>query len=630
MLVLSAACLTYSPLSTEPNPPTWPESVVVFGPGDTGIESTIAAAYAVNGGHEPTNHGQFSSARYAFLFKPGTYDIDVPVGYYTHVAGLGASPSDVTFTSPKGVYSEEQDYSIGGALSTFWRMAENFKTAATYDWQVGKGMMWAVSQAAPLRRVEVVNDLSLFEYQPPITDAGEASGGFMANMKVGAAIKTGHRFGRKGSANGSAVVPGSQQQWFARDSTVSGFDGGVWNMVFSGVSGAPPSHCGVEVEAPPTIVEAAAAEAKLGDEGSSPVTNVASTPTIAEKPYITIDSSGAKYSLMLPPLKSASAGADFDGAPAAAAATAVGFEHVFVAAPTDSAATINAKLGAGLHVVFTPGVYRIDEPLRVETAGQVLLGIGIATLVSSAQNVLVQVGDVDGVRIAGLLLQAGPMATTGDMAPALLVWGTGGYAGSASAPGLLHDLFARVGGPDGTLSDPVGVGTMVHVQSGHVIGDNLWLWRADHAAEGPVSYESNPCEHGLVVDGDDVTMYALAVEHTTKDLTQWNGERGRTYFYQSELPYDATQASFGDPGYCGYRVAPGVQAHAGYGVGVYAYFRDHNVTVASGIVCPAALESSFVAPLSVFLNGNGGIEHVINDKGEASTQASESQVHYVC
>lgn len=56
----------------------------------------------------PTNHS-------------GKYTVDVPVGYYTQVLGLGAAPNDVTFATGKGVYCEEQDYSIGGALSTFWR-----------------------------------------------------------------------------------------------------------------------------------------------------------------------------------------------------------------------------------------------------------------------------------------------------------------------------------------------------------------------------------------------------------------------------------------------------------------------------------------------------------------------------
>merc|ERR1711865_164613 len=101
------------------------------------------------------------------------------------------------------------------------------------------------------------------------------------------------------------------------------------------------------------------------------------------------------------------------------------------------------------------------------------------------------------------------------------------------------------------------------------------------------------------------------------------------YFYQSELPYVATQAQFGDPGYAGYRVAPNVKSHSGYGIGVYCFFKEHTVTVKSGIVCPTALEKSFVHPMSVFLNGKGGIEHVINDKGAAST-GPDSSWHYYC
>ena len=225
---------------------------MVFGPHTSiNITAACASAYSTNGGHKPANHGQFSPRRFAFLFEPGTYDVECPVGYYTQVLGLGTTPSDVTFTSARGVYAEEQDYSLGGALQTFWRGAENFKSEASFDWRVGKGMLWAVSQAAPLRRIEVANDLMLYEYQPPIPFAGQASGGFMANVKVGAAIR-GQRTARAlagaqepGQTVVGGAVPGSQQQWFARDSTVASWDGGVWNMVFCGVEGAPPSHCGI-------------------------------------------------------------------------------------------------------------------------------------------------------------------------------------------------------------------------------------------------------------------------------------------------------------------------------------------------------------------------------------------------
>ena len=114
---------------------------------------------------------------------------------------------------------------------------------------------------------------------------------------------------------------------------------------------------------------------------------------------------------------------------------------------------------------------------------QVLLGLGLATLVSSTGNPVITVGDVDGVRVAGFLLQAGPTGAGGKVAPALLQWGSSGsYAGVATNPGVISDVFARVGGPDGDAQNPVAVSTMVQIQSGYVIFDNTWLWRADHGA----------------------------------------------------------------------------------------------------------------------------------------------------
>eukprot|EP01079_Euglenida_sp_SAG-EU17-18_P006715 gene6715-162_t len=643
----------------EPNPPTWPSSVRVFSPSDSDISSVVQAAFAKNGGANPPNNGQFSSDRFAFLFKPGVYNVDVPVGYYTQgnywhpiaqhpiiprkatgqqlaphlalttlphqthlynppslaVLGLGDQPSNVTFTSEMGVFSEEGDHSIGGALSTFWRSAENFKTSASHKWYVGTGMMWAVSQAAPLRRVEVDNDLLLFQYEPPIPQvhllhnpttngnillqfgvflffaepAGEASGGYMANMNVG--------------VNGGHVKPGSQQQFFARDSTIVAWEGGVWNMVFSGVKGAPASHC--------------------SDVPNNPYTTVPQTPAVAEKPYITVDNSG-KFYLQVPPLKQSSSGFNFD----TTGTTSVGFENVYVTSLSDTASIINAKLSAGLHIVFSAGIYQIDSPLLVSHKGQVLLGLGLATLVSSAQNTIISVGDVDGIRIAGLLLQAGPPKGS-TVAPSLLTWGTGtGYAGSPLAPGIIADVFGRVGGPDGTAINPVAADKMFHIINGNVMIDNTWLWRADHAQGGPVTYESNQVKNGLVVQGDNVTAYGLAVEHTLNDLVVWEGNGGQTYFFQSELPYQVTQQEFGDPGYAGYRVTPNVTSHNAWGVGVYCFFNKEAVTVQSAIVVPPALVKNFVNPLTVFLNGNGQINHIINDVGAMANKSGNA--YYVC
>lgn len=159
---------------------------------------------------------------------------------------------------------------------------------------------------------------------------------------------------------------------------------------------------------------------------------------------------------------------------------------------------------------------------------------------------------------------------------------------------------------------------MITVATGNVIGDNLWLWRADHTDAGHTTPADNPCSHGALIEGNDVIMYGLAVEHTLQDLTIWSGNRGQAYFYQSELPYGVTQQQWGDKGYVGYRVADTVTEHQAFGVGVYHYFRDYPVVAHTGIQAPASLASSFHSPLVVFLNGYGTVEHVINDYGTST------------
>lgn len=560
--------------SSQQNPPTWPSSVQIFSPEDdnTTIKASVDAAYKLNGGQ--TDNGQFSDSRFAFLFKPGSYDVEVPVGYYTQVVGLGQSPTDVVFTSPKGVHCEEQNYDVKkGALNTFWRSAENFHTDADYNWFGNyTGMLWASAQATPLRRISAKNDLILYQYRQGETFADYASGGFLANSEI------------KG-----ATVSGSQQQFLLRNTDINWEEGGVWNMVFVGTEGAPESHCG-----------------RNDDEGTKPVTTADTTPTVVEKPFISIDKEG-KYSMNIPQVKTDSQGTDFSSG------DQVGFEHVYVAdASVDTSSSINAKLAGGFHVVLSPGIYSLTSSLKLDQENQVLLGLGLATLVAAGGEPAIQVGNVDGVRVAGVLLEAGTQSTN-----ALLVWGDGTYSGSSSNPGLMSDVFMRVGGtpPNNHQSDK-----MLLLNSGNVIGDNLWLWRADHTVNDAEIYnKENPCHVGAEINGADVTMYGLAVEHTLQDLVQWNGERGATYFFQAEMPYDVS-TDYGDMGYVGYRVGKDVTEHSGYGVGVYHFFRDAPVVAATGISAPEQLESSFVNPLSVRLDGIGTMTHVINGKGNYTTQ----------
>mmetsp|Transcript_24013 Transcript_24013/g.72021 ORF Transcript_24013/g.72021 Transcript_24013/m.72021 type:complete len:635 (+) Transcript_24013:239-2143(+) len=551
----------------QPNPPRWPDTVTVFGPEDADISQRMAELSQTLNNH---SDGHFSSERRAFLFKPGTYDVDAKIGYYTQVAGLGRRPEDVVFAGTRGVYVDAMDPGQAGSLDTFWRAGENFK----HDSE--RGFKWAVSQAAPLRRIVAAKDLELFDADVKSEDCNYASGGFLADSRVE-----------------GALVLGSQQQWLSRNVDLKGRPtGGAWSNVFVGCKGAlAPSPAGVEPRV--SVVETA--------------------PVVAAKPYVAVNADGT-YVLRIPHVRRDAAGAGLD-----APADEVPFEEVFVAdAAAHGSAELQAALDAGLHLVLAPGVYALDAPLRVADAKTVILGLGLASLLAppSGEPCII-VEDRGGNRLAGVVLQASEVPRGAQ--PVLLKWG--GRAplrwGSAHDPSVLSDVFCRVGGPG---SRKVRADVMVEVTADFVVLDNVWLWRADHAelapGEQPRAGEQyhlvvpGECSvgRGLVVDGESVVAYGLAVEHTEQDQVQWRGDKGRVYFYQSELPYDVDQA-FGDAGWAGYRVGPAVQEHLVVAPGIYSFFRDHVCLVPAAIVAPPS--ATFMNAFTKHLRGHQGILDVI-------------------
>ena len=122
--------------------------------------------------------------------------------------------------------------------------------------------------------------------------------------------------------------------------------------------------------------------------------------------------------------------------------------------------------------------------------------------------------------------------------------------------------------------------------------------------------------------------YGLASEHTLGNLVEWNGNNGHVYFYQSEYPYDVTQENYGNMGYVSYKVNDNVSSHYAYGIGAYSYFRDHYVDVTASIVAPTSDQVKFTNSLSVFLNGQGKIDYVIDQTG--NSVSGNGQTAYVC
>jgi hypothetical protein len=525
---------------------------------------------------------QFGTERYALLFRPGTYGtsadpLNFQVGYYTEVAGLGASPNDVSVNGTIDSYNQCFGPGDCTALVNFWRSMSNLTINVAGKGGCQFGEFWATSQASPMRRVQVNGHTTLMDY---CTVPAFASGGFIADSRFT-----------------SPVVNGSQQQYLVRNSSLAGWSNGVWNQVFAGVQGAPPQSF-----------------------PNPPYTTLDTTPVSREKPFLYIDEKD-RFSVYVPDVQLGSAGTTW--ANGQTPGHSIPINRFFVAKPTDSIQSINRELVRGRNVIFTPGVYDVDQTIHVKRPDTVVLGLGMATLTAQNGVVPMTVADVKGVVISGLIFDAGPVNS-----PALLRVGSEGAAGSSNPgdPITLHDAFFRIGGPH------VGKATVsLEVNSDNVILDHIWAWRADHGAG--VGWTSNTADTGVVVNGDHVIATGLFAEHYQKYNVIWNGDHGRTIMFQNEMPYDPpNQAAWqhdGVLGWAAYKVADSVTTHEGWGLGSYCFFNvDPTIHASRAFEVPVTAGVKLHDILSLSITNHGTIDHVVNDFGPA-TDANTTPVNIV-
>jgi hypothetical protein len=555
-------------------------NVVVFDPSMpvSQIQATLDATHAAQVDNE------MGTRRHAFLFKPGTYGtaaqpLQIKVGYYTEIAGLGASPTDVVINGKVEVYN--RCLADGGtsnclALVNFWRTLSNLSltiNAAGQDGCRASANFWAVSQAVSMRRLDVNGGgLSLMDY----CTAGPqyASGGFIADSRL------------------PAVTNGSQQQWLTRNSEIAGWSNAVWNQVFSGVVGAPD-------------------DATFPDP---PYTTLDTTPVSREKPYLFVDSRG-RYQVRVPSARTNTRGITW--ADGITPGRTLSLSEFYVARPGDSVRDINNALARGKNLLLTPGVYDIARSIEVKRPGTVVLGIGHATLTAVRGAVPIVVADVPGVVVAGVTVDAGLHES-----PVLLRVGKKHGRGHSSPhnPTTLSDVYFRVGGPHVGKTD-----TALEVNSDNVLIDHTWVWRGDHGVEGFTDtqrWQTNTGRYGAVINGDHVTATGLFVEHFQRYNTVWNGEDGTTVLYQNELPYDPpTQADWmnGDvEGYAGYKVGDRVRRHTLYGGGVYVFNQNNPaIHTENGFEVPETPGVRLHHIMTVNLSA-GTIDHVVNGVGEAA------------
>jgi hypothetical protein len=288
-----------------------------------------------------------------------------------------------------------------------------------------------------------------------------------------------------------------------------------------------------------------------------------------------------------------------------------------VASPSTSVLAIDIALAAGKDLILTPGVYDLDQPILVTRPDTVVLGLGMATLVPQHGNAAIIATPDTGVKLSGLIIDAGPVNS-----PVLVSVGTPG-SGSATDPDLIQDVFFRIGGAETT---PVSATVSLLDNASNSIIDDLWAWRADHGND--VGWTVNQADTGLAVTGNNVTAYGLAVEHYQKNEVIWSGQGGTDIFFQNELPYDppsqsAWMASPTQDGYPSFLVTGNVKSFQGYGMGSYVVFIDTTATLydAEAFQAPKTPGVQFHDLLGVYLGGSGGDQSIINGVGGPVTSA---------
>ena len=523
------------------------------------------------------NVAQFSNDRYAFYFMPGNFNFEaigarLNIGFYMTISGLGRTPTCTTlsFNNPPGttvdnragiftppalpLWNETGIFQGRNGTHNFWRKAENF--------QVDGFLEWSVSQAAPMRRIRVNGTTSL-QYR-----TGWVSGGFAADMFF----------------NGPTLA-GGQQQWYTRSShfNAGAMSGGAWNVFTNASTGALRPNNFSNTEISTTIHE--------GMEHTR------------EKPFLYFDTETNRYMVFVPSWRDNSLGGVswmlheefYDNGvlrnrPVGEAISGPGKsidleDYFFTALEHDSAAVINGQLYAGKHVLLSPGMYAAEEPVFIGNPNTVLLGTGMATIFPDYGNIEggVMISDVSGVIAASFVID------THFMSKYLMRIGeVGSNLNHGDNPTFVSDVFLRVGGQ---VHHAVHAEVSLQINSNGVVGDHFWIWRGDHGRG--IRWDRNVGTFGLVVEGDDVTMHGLFVEHYQKYQTIWRGERGRIFFYQSETPYEFpfqvySHLDSGNPvqGWADIKVCNNVNEFLAVGLGLYGVHNWYPMIRRSAVEVP--------------------------------------------
>lgn len=663
---VSSICGTYTSTLFGPN-------VCVFtppsGPTLTATATDLAAIQTVVNNvatQQVPVSAQFNDQGYALLFEPGTYGsattpLVFQAGYYTEVAGLGAVPQDTIINGQVEVLADLVDCATpsncwGNSDDNFWRSMSNLTINVmnsspnnyvptpitelppinvTYGGSCFDGStdLWSSSQASPVRSVIINGNLNWQQYCSGANDY--SSGSYVANSEI----------------NGQLAWSGNQQG-IARNTDFQSAAGYVWNYVYSGDS-CPPGYTPPAGTACSPTEDAFNGSYDIGSgtdgiNGVNQITELPQSPVTEEEPFLYTGSHG-NWDAFVPAVQQNSVGPNFISG--SEAGTSVSLSSFFIASPSTPEFQIQAALNSGHNLVLTPGTYDLNAPITVGRPDTLVIGLGFPVLVPQQGNAALVAVPNNGVKLSGMIVDAGPVNS-----PVLVSVGTpgfnwgGGWSGADNPndPDVIQDMYFRVGGAETTA---VSATVSLLDNASNSIIDDIWAWRADHGANTSVTgpqgqvgagWTYNQGDTGLAVTGNNVTAYGLAVEHYQKNEVVWSGNNGTVVYLQNELPYDAPsqmawETSPVQPGYPSFLVTNNVQTFNGYGMASYVVFIYSNATLwdSAAFEAPQNAGVQFTDAMDLFISStcsvnadcptpsqSGGDDSVIDGVGGPATSAN--------
>jgi hypothetical protein len=663
---VSSICGTYASAVFGPN-------VCVFtppsGPTLTATATDLAAIQTVVNNvatQQVPVSAQFNDQGYALLFEPGTYGsattpLVFQAGYYTEVAGLGAVPQDTIINGQVEVLADQVDCATpsncwGNSDDNFWRSMSNLTInvmnsspnnyvptpitelppiSVTYGGACFDGStdLWSSSQASPVRSVIINGNLNWQQYCSGANDY--SSGSYVANSEI----------------NGQLAWSGNQQG-IARNTDFQSAAGYVWNYVYSG-DACPPGYTPPAGTACSPTEDAFNGSYDIGSgtdgiNGVNQVTELPESPVTEEEPFLYTGSNG-NWDAFVPAVQQNSVGPNFISG--SEAGTSVSLSSFFIANPSTPEFLIQAALNSGHNLVLTPGTYDLNAAITVSRPDTLVIGLGFPVLVPRQGNAALVAVPNNGVKLSGMIVDAGPVNS-----PVLVSVGTpgsnwgGGWSGADNPndPDVIQDMYFRVGGAETTAVSATA--SLLDNASNSII-DDIWAWRADHGANTSVTgpqgqvgagWTYNQGDTGLAVTGNNVTGYGLAVEHYQKNEIVWSGNNGTVVYLQNELPYDAPsqmawETSPVQPGYPSFLVTNNVQTFNGYGMASYVVFIYSNATLwdSAAFEAPQNAGVQFTDAMDLFISStcsvnadcptpsqSGGDDSVIDGVGGPATSAN--------